>query len=142
MKFLRWLARNQEESDESQLDLFGGSQGLTKRERVDGAIVNKDLNRTIKQKGGSGGVYRRSTEAMTNELFDVGTDELYEATGGTKNQRGTLPKAAQKAFIVGESVADFDLKETDVQGNSRQKNEQIVDSVKKSGKKVRKWLPW
>ena len=143
MRFLKWLANNQdEEPQNSQLDLFSGSQDLAKHERVDGSVVNKDLNRTIQKKGGSGRVYAESAEAMTNELFDVGTEELYDATGGTKNRRNTLPKAAQKAFIMGESVADFDLREKEIEGKPHQKNEQIVDSVKQSGEKVRKLFPW
>jgi|GEM_PF-4858127 len=79
---------------------------------------------------------------MTEELFDTPPKQLYEATGGKPGKRETLPKPAQKAFIAGDTVADFDLKEQDIQGNSTQKNEQIVDSVRKSGKKVRRWLPW
>ena len=142
MSFFKWLAGNQEEPEQSQIELFGGSQPLTPHERVDGAMVNKDLNKTIKNKGGSKDVYAKSAEALTQELFDVGTDELYERTGGQKNDRSSLPKPAQKAFIVGEIKADIDLKDKEVQGNATQKNEQIVDSVRNSGREARKWFPW
>jgi hypothetical protein len=136
------LANNQDEPENLQLDIFGGSSALAPHERVDGAIVNKDLNQTIKQKGGSGTVYADSAEAMSQELFGMGTSQLYESTGGTKNKRNTLPKEAQKAFIAGEIKADYDLRSKDIRGSQRQKNEQIVESVQESGKSVRKWLPW
>jgi len=39
-----WLNRWKEQpQEESQLDLFGEGQALTPRQRVDGAIVNQDL---------------------------------------------------------------------------------------------------
>ena len=39
-----WLSRWKEQhKEESQLDLFGEGQALTPRQRVDGAIVNQDL---------------------------------------------------------------------------------------------------
>lgn len=47
MSFLKWLANNPEEPEESQLSLLGDSQPLTKQQRLDSAIVNKDFNRTI-----------------------------------------------------------------------------------------------
>lgn len=142
MSFLQWLAGKQEEPEESQLDIFGGSQGLTKRERVDGAVVNKDFNQEIKNKGGSERTYPRATEALAEELFDVGSKELYKATEGKRNDRSTLPKEAQKAFIVGEIVATHDLRDKEIQGNQQQRDSQIVESVRDSGKKARGLFPW
>lgn len=110
--------------------------------RVDGATVNKDLNKTIKEKGGTGTVYPDCANAMCESLFDMKPDELYKATGAKKNQRSTLPKEAQKAFISGEAIANYELREQDIQGTSSQKNQQIVRSVSNSGRKVRKLLPW
>jgi hypothetical protein len=124
------------------MDLFGGSQALTPHERVDGAIVNRDLNKTIKNKGGSKDVYAKSAEALSRELFDVGSEELYERTGGRKNDRSSLPKPAQKAFMVGEIKADLDLQQKDIKGEPVQRNKEIVDSVRESGKEARKWFPW
>ncbi|HAG81235.1 MAG TPA: hypothetical protein DCL61_08690 [Cyanobacteria bacterium UBA12227] len=100
------------------------------------------MQKTIKEKGGTQDVYAQSTEAISEELFDMGTKELYTATGGTRHQRHTLPKEAQKAFIVGETVANHDLKVKDIKGSQNQKNEQIVDSVRESGQKARKLFPW
>jgi hypothetical protein len=48
MGFLNWWNENKTSQEDSQLDLFGGSNPL-KRERVDGAVVNKDFNAAIKQ---------------------------------------------------------------------------------------------
>lgn len=115
---------------------------MTNYEQVDGAAVNKDLNKTIQEKGGTGQVFARSAEAMSLSLFDLKTNELYKVTGGVKNQRKTLPKEAQKALIAGETVANHDLKSQDIQGSPSQKNQRIVQSVSNSGKKVRKLFPW
>lgn len=125
-----------------QTDLFGGSQALTPHKRVDGATVRKDFESTIKAKGGSQRAYRDATNALTEELFDMKTHELYDATGGKRNDRSTLPKEAQKAYIVGETVANHDLKAKNVSGNQAQRDEEITDSVRDSGKKVRGLFPW
>ena len=79
---------------------------------------------------------------MSLSLFDLKTNELYKATGGVKNKRKTLPKEAQKALMSGETVANHDLKSQEIQGSPSQKNQQIVQSVSNSGKKVRKLFPW
>ncbi|MEM8642675.1 MAG: hypothetical protein AAGG51_28235 [Cyanobacteria bacterium P01_G01_bin.54] len=56
--------------------------------------------------------------------------------------RSTLPKEAQKALMMGDAVANYDLQETQVKGDQAQRNAQIVDAAKESGKKVRRGLPW
>ena len=144
MGFLSWFKQNpqEEESSGSQLDLFGNSQNLPERRRVDGATVNKNFNRTIKEKGGTGNVHRDSTEALTEEVMGCGTEALYEQTEAKSGDRSTLPERAQEALMTGEIVASHDLKDKDISGTRSQKNEQIVDSVKDSGRKVRKWFPW
>lgn len=148
MGFLQWLAGNQEEPEASQMELFGGSQALAPHERVDGATVRKDLTNTIQGKGGSLKAHRDATIAMSKELFDMKPNELYDATGGKRNDRSTLPKEAQKAFIVGETVANHDLKAKNISGNQaatgqtdyqlcsrfRQKGKGLVSLVSKKGK--------
>lgn len=80
---------------------------------------------------------------MTRELFDCSVDELYQETGGKKNNRSTLPKEAQKAYIVGETVATHDLNDAgQFQGNQDQVNRQVEGTVRDSSKKVRKLFPW
>lgn len=124
------------------MELFGGSQALTPHERVDGATVRKDLTNTIQGKGGSLKAHRDATIAMSEELFDMKPNELYDATGGKRNDRSTLPKEAQKAFIVGETVANHDLKAKNISGNQAQRDQQITNSVRDSGKKARGLFPW
>lgn len=142
MGFLKWLADNPEESEESQLTLFGNSQPLTKQQRLDSAIVNRDFNQVIEQKGGSDRAYPKAANAMTQELFDMNARDLYEATDGKLNDRSTLPKSAQKAFTATEIRAGYELEAKDIQGSQRQKDQQIVESVRQSSKANRKWLPW
>lgn len=79
---------------------------------------------------------------MTQELFDMGSRGLYETTGGKLNDRSTLPKAAQKAITATEIRAGCELESKDIQGSQRQKDQQIVASVKASSKANRQWLPW
>jgi hypothetical protein len=140
--FLSWFKNNPEEAEESQLELFDSSQTLTKRERVDGATVRRDFNQAVKDSGGDKEAQAKSTVAMTEELFGCKPKTLYEQTGGKVGDRSTLPKEAQKAFIVGETVATHDLKAKEITGNQQQKNQQIVDTVSDSGKKARGLFPW
>jgi len=84
-------------------------------------------------------------KAETKELFDCGVDELYEATGGRKGDRSTLPKEAQKAYMVSETLSAHRLNH-EVRGNNqnsqRQKDDMVVETVKDTATNVRKWLPW
>jgi len=144
MGFINWWQNNQEETD-SQLSLLGDSQPLTRHERVDSATVNKDFTKAIQEAGGSEKVYRRAIRAETEKLFDCGVDELYEATGGSKGDRSTLPKEAQKAYMVNETLSAHRLNE-EVRGNNHgsqnQKDDRVVETVKDTATQVRRWLPW
>lgn len=144
MGFINWWQSNEEETD-SQLSLLGDSQTLSRHERVDSATVNKDFTKAIKNAGGSSRAYPRAVRAETQELFDCGVDELYEATGGKKGDRSTLPREAQKAYMVSETVSTHRLNH-DVQGNNhgsqRMKDERVVETVQDTATHVRKWLPW
>jgi hypothetical protein len=139
--FLKWLENNAEDLD-TQLDLFGNSQKLRQHERVDGAIVNRDFNNAIQRAGGSNKAYARAVKAETPELFDCGIDELYDRTGGSQGNRSTLPKEAQKAYIVSETLATHRLNDRSYAGTQKQKDDAIVNDVKDTAKDVRKWLPW
>jgi hypothetical protein len=112
------------------------------RSRVDGATVRKDFTQTIQNKGGDGEAQAQSTEKMTRTIFGCGTKQLYEETQSKKGDRSTLPQDAQTAYIVGETAATHDLKATDIDGNQQQRNQQIVDTVEDSSKKVKGLFPW
>lgn len=144
MGFLNWFQDNSSESD-SQLNLLGDSQPITPHERVDGTTVYKDFSNAIKDSGGSSKAHGRAVKAETQELFDCGVDELYEATGGRKGDRASLPKEAQKAYMVSETVSthrlNHDLKGEN-HGSQKQKDDHVVETVRDTAENVRKWLPW
>lgn len=144
MGFLNWFQDNKEDSD-SQMTLFGDSQPLTQHERVDGATVNKDFNKAIQDSGGSDRAYSRAIRAETQELFDCGVDELYEGTGGKKGDRSSLPKEAQKAYMASETLSTHrlngDLKDTP-SSSQKQRDDEIVETVRDTAEHVRRWLPW
>ncbi|NER08585.1 MAG: hypothetical protein F6K17_41680 [Okeania sp. SIO3C4] len=144
MGFLNWFKENPQEDDStgSQLDLFGNSQELAERRRVDGVTVRRNFTNTIEEKGGSKIAFGRSTEALTQEVMGCETRELYKQTGAKRGRRETLPERAQEALMTGEIVASHDLKQADIQGDQEQRDDQIVNSVRGSGKKVRRWFPW
>ncbi|MBD2093236.1 hypothetical protein H6F67_25665 [Microcoleus sp. FACHB-1515] len=147
MGFLQWWVNNQEEPEEQQLslDLNGHSSDaeIERHERVDGAVVNKDFRKAIEHQGGDDRAQIDSATAMSNELFDVSPAQLYRATGGRAFDRSTLPKDAQKAFIVGETIATYDLNGQEIQDTSqREINNKITDTVRESGKKAREFFPW
>jgi hypothetical protein len=99
----------------------------------------------VKDAGGSDRTYARAVRAETEELFDCGVDELYENTGAKKGDRTSLPKEAQKAYMVSETISAHRLNH-DVSGENRgsqkQKDEAIVETVRDTAENVRKWLPW
>lgn len=144
MGFLNWWKNNADESD-SQLDLFGGSQKLSKHQRVDAATVHQDFTKAIKDSGGSSKAYPRAIQAETQELFDCDVDELYLQTDGKKGDRSTLPKEAQKAYMVNETISahrlDSEVKEHNL-GTQQQKDDRIVETVRDSAENVRRWMPW
>jgi len=139
MGFLSWLA-GREKSTDSQLNLFGDSQPLTQHERVDGAIVNKDLNKEIKAKGGSEAAYPRVAETITEEMFDMSSRELYKATGGKINRRETLPKEAQQAFIAAELRVTHDLKSSEIHTTDQNEIDTQIDETARVGsRETRNW---
>lgn len=149
MGFLQWLGDNQKEPEEQQLELdLGNNNNFNqklpiKRERVDGAVVNRDFREAIYRKGGDEQCQVDSSVAMSQELFDVNPRQLYQQTGGKPYDRSTLPKEAQKALIVGETVATHELNAKIIDGVSQpQVNVEITDTVRDSAKKVRKLFPW
>lgn len=144
MGFINWWHDNKEETS-SQLSLLGDSEPLTRHERVDGATVNQDFTRAIDRAGGSHRAYPQAVRAETEELFDCGVDELYQATGGRKGDRSTLPKEAQKAYIVSETLSTHRLDRQVRENNrdsQRQKDDRVVETVRVTAIQVRKWLPW
>jgi len=141
MGFLSWWRNNAPEPD-SQLDLFGNSQDLAQSERVDGAIVNRDFNAAIRNAGGSGRCHGRAVQGETQELFDCDVDQLYEATGGRKGDRTTLPQDAQKAYMVNETISAHRLNGTDYEGTQQQQDNAIVADVTDTARHVRSWFPW
>lgn len=144
MGFINWFQNNKEETD-SQLSLLGDSQALTRHERVDSATVNKDFTKAIKDAGGSNRAYPRAVREETQALFDCGVDELYEETGGRKGDRSTLPKEAQKAYMVSETLSAHRLNHEvrgQNHGSQRDQDDQIVEAVRDTASSVRRWLPW
>jgi hypothetical protein len=117
---------------------------LSRHERVDGAIVNKDFQRAIKEAGGIQITHRIAVERETEELFDCGTDELYQETGGRKGDRSSLPKIVQTTYMANEIRATHEL--NSVSGSyshdQDERHVQIVEQVKATSKQTRRWLPW
>ena len=145
MGFLQWLKSNSEEPEEEQLSLLEGDQSskIASRRRVDGAIVNQDFRKAIQDKGGDSQAQVDSSVAMSQELFDMNPRQLYHETGGKPYNRSTLPKEAQKAYIVGEIAATHDLNEKEIEARSQRRvNAEITDTVRESGKKARRLFPW
>jgi len=148
MGFVPWWKKekNSVEASASQLDLLSESQELAaQRRRVDGATVNKRFNKAIKDNGGTGRVYEQAAIEETKELFGCTVGELYEATGGKRGRRETLPQAAQEAYMVSEALSANEL-ERSIGGLSgetpEEVNGQIIGIVKEQAKQTRQWWPW
>lgn len=122
--------------------MLGESQNLRESQRVDGATVRKGFCKAVAEKGGDRAAQAKSTEVLTEEVLGVEARKLYRETGAKPGKRHTLPARAQEAIIVGEVVATYDLKEKDIEGGQKARNDAIVASVRDSGRKVRKHFPW
>lgn len=95
--------------------------------------------------GGDRRTYSKAIRVETQELFDCGVDELYEATGGRKGDRSTLPKEAQKAYMVSETLAGYRLRELEspsLSASEPRDDHQIVETVRDTSKSICRWLPW
>lgn len=134
------------EEQAAQLDLSGYSQELTpKRKRVDGAIVNRRFNKSIKDNGGGPNAYPKAVLAETEELFGCDLNTLYRETGGKKGRRDTLPQPAQEAYMVNESITANELERHvgSLGGESQEEvDAKIVGITRHQAKQTRKWLPW
>ena len=114
-------------------------------EAGDGAIVNRRFNRSINDNVGNGDVYQDAAIAQTDELFGCSVRELYQATGGKRNDRSTLPQPAQEAYMVNESLTANELERLigTIGGEDQEEvNNAIVGVVRQQSKRTRKWLPW
>jgi len=133
-----WLKRWQEQpKEESQLDLFGEGQALTPRQRVDGAIVNQDLQQEIAERGGDKITHAKVNTIVTKNTLGCSVPELYEGTGAKKSDRASLPAEAQKALIVGDIAAHSQIQKDDAQGDG-----QICKAADTGSKAARKLFPW
>lgn len=126
------------------MDLLEDNQQLSKRRRVDGAIVNRDFREAIHRSGGSQNAYPDAVIAETEELFGCSVRKLYEATGGKKGNRATLPEAAQKAYMASEIRATHELDQSEFYDceNPQQVDQKIVSTTRAAARETRKWLPW
>jgi hypothetical protein len=124
------------------LDLFNSSQELTKHERVDGAIVYKDFQQSMLDKKVSAEGRRKAVVVETQELFDCTIDELYKGTRGKKGDRSSLPREAQKAYLVNETIATHRINDSEYSDSQKQQDDQVVETVRETAEQTRKWFPW
>jgi hypothetical protein len=124
------------------MDLFGESQKLAQSKRVDGVTVLGDFKDAIASKGGDGKTIARAINAETRALFDCEVDELYRETGAKKRDRSTLPKEAQKAYMVSETISTHRINGTEYNGSQKQKNNAMVEDVEDSARTARAWFSW
>ena len=100
---------------------------------------------SIKANGGDADAIIDSITVETEELFGCSVRELYQATGGKKNDRSTLPEIVQRSYIANEALSSFELErmEGTIGGDDQDEvNDRINAVVKERSKKTRKWLPW
>jgi hypothetical protein len=124
--------------------LTGESHSLARHERVDGAIVNKDFQKSVKDASGSDKTYPEVIRVETEELFDCTVEELYAGTNSRKGNRASLPKEAQTAYIANEIRATHELNaaSSSYSHDPDERHGQTVEQVKETSKQTRKWLPW
>ena len=148
MGFLNWWQseKHNEEptSDSQQLDLLRKGN-LSNRRRETGATVFRAFTDAIQANGGDRDAIRESIIVETQELFDCDVQELYKQTGGTLNDRSTLPAIVQRSYLANEALSAFELErmEGTIGGESQEENnDKIAGQVKDSSKRTRRWFPW
>lgn len=125
--------------------LDDNSQPLAQRKRVDGATVYQDFTKSIKDAGGSNKAIPRAVIAETRELFDCTVDQLYKTTGAKQGDRSSLPKEAQKAYMVNEAIAKHEIDrsiDSDYSNTQDERDSRIIETVRSVSQNTRKWLPW
>ena len=143
MGFLDWFKSESSEAPDSQLSLLGQSQSLPEKHRVDRAEVLQDFQDEIQKNGGSKRAYPLAIDAETRELFGCTTQELYQGVGGKLNNRDTLPRSAQKAYMHNEIDCTQQLKQRGrPQGSQGQRDRTIVHTVRERSKQNKRLWEW
>ncbi|MGD1950349.1 MAG: hypothetical protein ACFB14_11980 [Leptolyngbyaceae cyanobacterium] len=124
-------------SEESQLDMFGQSQGLIKTDEPSRRIAQQDLQQKVKKRGGNDRTHATVNRKVTQNMLGHSPRELYEGLELPLNDRRNLPKEAKEALMVGDIAARNQIEADDAMGH-----QQIVQSADKGSKKAKKIFPF
>lgn len=149
MAFLNWW-QQQPESEDYQPIVNGEliSIASSSEDLVSIDTVRRDFDRTLKNKGADSAGVIRANRAIEAEILDCSAYELTRALNpelprGAVQTHRALPKPAQEGLTAGRIRARYDLEGADITAaDQAEKNQQIEESVRQSGRETRKWLPW
>jgi hypothetical protein len=151
MAFLNWWKQQPESEDylleverKEVLPTMASNQPL-----VGADTARQDLNRVLQEKGADMKAVMGANQALETEILGCSayhlTRELNPEVTETRAVMTTsaLPKPAQEGLLAGRIRARYDLEGTEITAEDQaEKNQQIEDSVRQSGRETRKWLPW
>lgn len=118
-----------------------------------GITVKNEWTTAVDRAGGTSNTYPAASVALHKEILGHSRTEvdraLLEAHGGPGDHQDALPlmgqhlpEPAQRAMMAGHVISAFDLNATEFQGTPEERHEQVIESVKESGRTVRRSLPW
>ncbi|WP_008318662.1 hypothetical protein [Leptolyngbya sp. PCC 6406] len=156
MGFLSWFEQNKDQAALQQsLDLgIDGEltqaqhdqQVLAERKQVTRQYTGR-IKKVVEDKGEKSKepAYRMAHAALTEGLFDCTVDDLYNAVGGKRGNRDTLPPIAQNAYLMAETLAceDLDnLSEAELKASKAQRRHRVVRGAAQSGRKAKDLSSW
>jgi hypothetical protein len=151
MAFLNWW-NDQPESEDYALEIKRKElfPTMTSNQPLVGAdTARQDLDRTLREKGADVNGAMEANQALETEILGRSAYELAKELNpevvetGAVMTTSALPKPAQEGLLAGRIRARYDLEGTEITAKDQaEKNQQIEDSVRQSGRETRKWLPW
>jgi hypothetical protein len=149
MTFANWWQQQPESEDyhpvvEGELMAIASSS----EELVTVDTVRRDFDSIMHSKGADPAGVIRANRALEREILDSSSYELARELNpqlprGVVLTHRALPKPAQEGLTAGRIRARYDLEGTEITAEDQaEKNQQIEDSVRQSGRETRKWLPW
>mgnify|MGYP003402348289 CR=1 FL=1 len=149
MTFLNWWQQQPQSEDyhpvvEGKLMAIASSS----EELVTVNTVRRDLDRALHSKGADPAGVLQANRALEDEILDSSSYELTRSLNpqlprGAVLTHQALPKPAQEGLTAGLLRARYDLEGAEITAEDQtQRNQQIEESVRQSGRETRKWLPW
>jgi len=126
---------NNQEHEETQVTLFGGSQPLVQSDEPGRVAANKALQREVQSRGGNEATHAEVNRVVAKNVLGHSVKEVCDHVG--VDNRSQLPTPAKEALMVGDIAARNQIQADDARGH-----EGVVESAQKGSQKARNVFSW